>query len=479
VALFNRKKNNEDDGSDEAQFQPQPEKARKWFDHAKTMADSSNFDSALVYYANGIRLDPESLSAHEAMIEVSIKHLQSGGKKASSKDLKGVDGPHAIDKMAVAELAWLSNYDSPPLAVKALAAAVEADQLELANMLTIRVLTLVSRAKKISRPLVLQVKDLASAAGAWNEAIAAGQLAMKLNPADSELDHELKDLAAQRAMSQGGYESAGGKEGGFRDMVKDMDKQRELEQDESIAGVGGSEGDVLERAAEQYRETPDSPDVLNRYAQLLRKSGSKESLAKAMKVLSDGFEATGEYRFRMAAGDIELSLLKESLDDEKDPERVKELRSEYLEKEAEEYRQRAERYPTDRSIKFKLGDIAYRMGDIGTAMECFQKSKDEPKLRTRSSHYLARCFAKEGWHTEAVDEYRDTISNMDATERGLELDIRYDLMESLIELARAEKSDVMAKEALEICSGIARKDITYRDIRSRRKELDELSRELG
>ena len=112
-------------------------------------------------------------------------------------------------------------------------------------------------------------------------------------------------------------------------------------------------------------------------------------------------------------------------------------------------------------------------------MECFQKSKDEPKLRTRSGHFLARCFATEGWHSEAVDEFRDTLKNMDATERDLELDIRYDLMESLIELARAERSEYMAKEALEICSGIARKDITYRDIRSRRKELDELSRELG
>ena len=112
-------------------------------------------------------------------------------------------------------------------------------------------------------------------------------------------------------------------------------------------------------------------------------------------------------------------------------------------------------------------------------MECFQKSKDEPKLRSRSGHALARCFALEGWHSEAVDEFRDTLANLDATERELELDIRYDLMESLIELARADRSDLMAKEALEICSGIARKDITYRDIRTRRKELDELCRELG
>ncbi len=76
VALFNRKKNEDEGDEQEVSFVPQPEKARKWFEHAKNMADSSNYESALVYYANGIRLDPESLSAHEAMIDVSIKHMQ-------------------------------------------------------------------------------------------------------------------------------------------------------------------------------------------------------------------------------------------------------------------------------------------------------------------------------------------------------------------------------------------------------------------
>lgn len=479
MALFNRKKNSDDDQEQQAEFTPQPEKARKWFEHAKNMADSSNFDSSLVYYANGIKLDPELLSAHEAMIEVGIRHLQAGGKKASSKDLKGVDGPHAVDKLAAAQLAWLSKYDNPSLAVKALSAAVDAEQFELANMLTIRVLTLVSRAKKVSRSQVVQVMELAKAAGAWNEAIAAGQLAMQLDPSDSTLDAEMKDLAAQRAMSQGGYEDAGGKEGGFREMVKDLDKQRELEQEDSIAGVGGSEEQVLERAREQYNESPASPDVLNRFAQLLRKEGSKESIREAITVYSRGFEELGEYRFRMNAGDLELTLMRQEIDAESDADRREELEQAMLAHELEEYRERAGRYPTDRTIKFKLGEIAYRSSDIGTAMECFQKSKDEPKLRTRSGHFLARCFALEGWHTEAVDEFRDTLANMDATERDLELDIRYDLMESLIELARTERSEHMAREALEICSGIARKDITYRDIRARRKELDELSRELG
>jgi len=34
----------------------------------------------------------------------------------------------------------------------------------------------------------------------------------------------------------------------------------------------------------------------------------------------------------------------------------------------------------------------------------------------------------------------------------------------------------LAEEAAEICSAIVRKDIKYRDIRDRRREIDELSK---
>jgi hypothetical protein len=52
-------------------------------------------------------------------------------------------------------------------------------------------------------------------------------------------------------------------------------------------------------------------------------------------------------------------------------------------------------------------------------------------------------------------------------------------MVSLMEHARAESSLELAKEAKEICSTIARKNITYRDIRNWRKEVDVLIKELS
>ncbi len=52
-------------------------------------------------------------------------------------------------------------------------------------------------------------------------------------------------------------------------------------------------------------------------------------------------------------------------------------------------------------------------------------------------------------------------------------------MVSLMDVARAERSLTSAKEAFDLCSAIVRKDISYRDIREKRKEIDALLKELG
>ena len=51
-------------------------------------------------------------------------------------------------------------------------------------------------------------------------------------------------------------------------------------------------------------------------------------------------------------------------------------------------------------------------------------------------------------------------------------------MLSLIDLARENQSMEEAREAAEICSAIVRKDIGYRDIRTKRKEVDSLIKEI-
>ena len=490
--IFGRKSNDEQapDDSNPSAFVPQPEKARAWFQHGRTALDTYNYEYALWCYANGTKFDPEEMSAHEAMYEAAIKLHGKGAKAAPGKELRKLDGPNPVDKFVAAEYAWMRSLTNSSLALRLLDAAAKAEQFEFGRWLAPKLLGMLRQQKKPSKSDFVKAMTLLGQVNAWEQAISAGEIAVQIDPTDAELQQQLKNLAAQRAMDQGGYEKAAGQEGGFRSFVKNMDKQRELEEAESIAGGSSIDERNLQRAKAAYEENPEIPDNIHKYGQLVKKQGTPEAEELAHTIYIKGYESTKEYRFRMAAGDIRISQLERSVkelqskadaapEDESLREELASALEALLTLQASEYAERESKYPTDRRMKYLRGEVEYRRGNVDDAMPCFQNAKDDPKLRVNAGYYLGLCFAKEGWHNEAISEFKEALDRIDPTEKEKELSIRYDLMVSLLEHAKLEKSIDHAKEALDICSGIARKDITYRDIRVRRKELDSLIRELS
>jgi len=470
------------------EFQPQPEKARRWFDHGRTMAASSNHDYALTCFASGIKLDPTDMSAHEAMWESAVQYVTRGGKPATGKEYKQIDGPTPVDRFAAAEFAWMKDLNNVTRAIEALAAAGKAGQTAFGQWAAAKVKNIVFKQKKVSKSLLVRAKDAFSEVGAWDEAFQCGEAATKLDPSDNALIAELKELTAQRAIAQGGYAGTQGGEGGFRTFVRDSEKQRALEEQDSISAGADTQTRNLGRAKELYEANPESPEAITRYVQLLKRDEANEELAH--EILMKAYESLGEYRFRAAAGDLRIAqkrrllrtakdALKKSPNDEALKQAVEEKTADLLRLESDEFGERAEKYPTDRTIRFELGRLLFQQGRFEEAMPAFQATKEELRLRVASAHLLGKCFASEGWHPEAIAEFNEALQNIDATEKDRELEIRYDLMNSLLEAARAEQSVGLAKEAADICSAIVRRDITFKDIRTRRKEVDELIRELG
>jgi tetratricopeptide (TPR) repeat protein len=495
VALFKKKppSGNGSEGSDDGQFEPQPEKARKWFTHARTSAESSNYAYAIQCFANGIRLDPYQLAPHGEMLDAAVKYVSNGGKAATGREVRGLDDGTPIGKFAAAEFEFMKDITNFKPGLKMLDAAAKAEAFEFGRWIAPRVLGLMRsqhQKKKLGKSTLVNAMETFRDVGAWDESLVVGEMARDVDPSDNELAQEIKNLSAQRAMDQGGYDEAGGVEGGFRRFIKDSEKQKELLEDESLAAGASVEERRLARAKAAYDEDPSLPDNINRYAQLLKAQGTEEAEQQAHDIYMKGFNDIGEYRFRMAAGDIRIEQLErerrrldEQLEDNPDdPERkarLETVRTELLELKMSEYSERVKRYPTDRHRKFDLGQVLAELGRTGEAMEHFQKSKDEPKLRVRAGHMLGRCFMADGWYTEAISEFEDALRAIEATERDRELAIKYDLMLALLAAAQEEDSIDMARQSKSICSEIARSDITYRDIRAKRKEVDEVIRRLS
>ena len=480
-----------DSAEPQKEFQPQPDKARKFFEHARTVGASGQFDYALKLWANGIRLDPGNMVAHQSMYELAVKHADQA-TPAGSKDTKEIEGPGPVDRMAVAEYVWMRDLNNASAALRMLDAAGKAGQTSFGQWIAPKILNLVRAVmrQKPQKKVWVQSVELFSGVEAWNEAFAAGEEAQRLDPSDGALEQRLRQLTAQRAIQQGGYQENFGQEGAFRNQIRDAEKQRQLEAANSISGAGGSEEVALDKARRDHEENPMSPEAVNRYGSLLRKRGQGDDEAKAIAVFMGGFERIKEYRFKMNADDLRIAALRraerqarEQLEQAPDNAQLQmaheAARIRLLELEGDVYRERVQRYPTNREMKSDLGRIEFELGRYEDAMAAFQAAKDDPKLKVNSAWMLGRCFSKEGWHSEAVGEFKEALGALDLTQTEKELDIKYDLMLALMELAKLEKSGAHAKEAADICSAIVRKNIAYKDVRARRKEVDELVRTLG
>ena len=478
-------------GNTEKPFEPQPEKARKFFDHARTVGAADQYEYALKLWANGLKLDPGNLAAHQGMYEVATK-FHATSTPASGKDLKEIEGSGPVDKMVVAEYVWMRDLNNVSAAIRLMEAAGRAGQTPLGQWLAPKLLNMLrnAMAKKPQKKIWVQAIDYFSEVEAWNEAFAAGEEAQRLDPSDGALEDRMRQLTAARAIQQGGYSQAGGGTSGFRSVVRDAEKQRQLEAANSISGAGGSEETAIEKAKKDFEDNPMSPEAINRYGSLLRKRGQGDDEARAIDVFMTGFRRLNEYRFKMAADDLSIAqarraerTAREQLEQAPDNPALQQAheaaKTRLLDREGEVYRERVQKYPTNREMKADLGRIEYELGRYEDAMAAFQSAKDDPKLKVNSAWMLGRCFAKEGWHAEAVGEFKEALGALDLTQGERELDIKYDLMLALMELAKLEKSGAHAKEAADICSAIVRKNIAYKDVRARRKEVDELVRAFG
>ncbi len=470
-------------------FVAQPDKARKFFDHAKTIAQTGNYEYALMLYAKAFRFDPTGVPRHEEFYKLAVSFYQSGGKPASRDDIKELEGPGPIDKFVQAEYIWSRDVLNMDAAFKMLETAGKAGQIEFGSWIAPKLLDLLRKQKKQSKSMWMKAKTLFTGVEAYAEAFACVEEAVRVDPTDTQLSADLKELTARHALKQGGYDKAVGGGGNFTSMVKDGAKQQQLQEQNQIAASEETEARNVERARKDYEDNPMSADAILKLGTLLRRRATDEGENEAYTVFMTGFERLNEYRFRMFAGEIRVmqmrrrvgAALKKTEANPADAAAKTEyeaLRREFLQFESGELREKQKNYPTDRSIKAELGRIEFELGNYEDAMAAFQACKDEAKLRIGSTHMLGRCFAAEGWHSEAASEYREALGALGAGESDRELPIKYDLMLSLMELAKSEKNGAHAREAGEICSAIVRRDISYRDIRARRKEIDALVKDL-
>ncbi len=470
-------------------------RARRFFEHAETTANASNYDYSIECYINGLRHDPGNLEQHEALYEVAKRRKVAGGKPAGLAEKMKKLGPSPIDRMLHAEKLWAMNPLDESLAGEAFRAAVEAfeeteEDLGLGDVafwIGEIWLPMIGQQKKPSAKKYLTAKDLFVRLGRYDKAVEACRKAAALSPGDTKIANELKDLQAEQMMAEKRYGE--GKQGDFRKNLKDADQQQAIQQELAIRKDAKTADDIIARRRAEYEEDPSDLNRLLKLVDALLAKESVETEKQAIELLKKAWEETGQYRHRVRIGDIQmrqfnrvLRQIKAKLDQNPNDEELKRKyeagKAKQLAFELQEYTDRCKNYPTDMGLRFELGKRLFLSGKYDEAIGAFQQAKADPKRRALSHEYLGRCYIEKGYLEEAIDTLAQGIEAHKIPDDRLALELQYLKMDAHTQLAKKNKDLQHATEAQQIASKIFQTDINFRDIRQRMDEIKSLIEEL-
>jgi len=475
-------------------FKRDPRKARRFFEHGETTANARNYDYSINMYVSGLRHDPDNMTQHEALYDVAKRRKVGGGKPAGMGEKMKKLGPSPVDKMLHAEKLWAMNPLDEGLAGDTFKAAVDAFETEeelnigeVAFWVGEIWLPMIGQQKKPSQKKFLLAKELFIRLDRYDKAVEACRKAAALNPSDTKLLLELKDLQAEQMMSEKKYGSGG--EGDFRENLKDADKQEAIQQEEQIRKSGSDADDIIARRRTEHEEDPQDAPKMQKLVDALVQRESAESEREAIELLHKAWEESGQYRLRVRMGDIKMKQFNRVLRQIKaridknpaDQEMVKKYeagKAKQLAFELQEFTDRCKNYPTDMGLRYELGRRLYTAQRYDDAIGAFQQAKADPKRRAISHEFLGRCYIHKEYLDEAVDTLAQGIEAHKIPDDRLAMDLRYLKMDAHVKLARKNNDAEHAKQAQQIASGIFQADINFRDIRQRMDEIKALIEEL-
>jgi tetratricopeptide (TPR) repeat protein len=217
-------------------------------------------------------------------------------------------------------------------------------------------------------------------------------------PTDNDLAQALKDLSARKTMDEGGYEALADGKGSYRDILKDKEEAVLLEQQNRQVKTE----DVAERLINEYetrlKAEPKNIKLLRQLAELCTQKKQYDralSYYEQIKSSEVGGDASLDRNIAdtmVRKLDHQASLLDPNAPDYAD--KGAKLQAEKQAYQLAECQKRAERFPTDLQIRFELGQLYFRVGKIGEAIQEFQKAQGNPQRRIGAMNFLAQCFAK-------------------------------------------------------------------------------------
>lgn len=362
-----------------------------------------NFDYAIVILTQVLEQEPGLYECREALRATQFKKSGSGGgffKKmfsgASSSPMvaKGqiVLRNKPQEAMNIAEQILNSDPNSIG-AHKILVEAARAMEFPKTALLSLEILAKnLPKDQDIQRQLANVYADL----GQGDKAESIYTQLIQANPQDPSLHEESKNLSARKTMAEGGYEALEDGSGSYRDILKDKQGSVALEQENRQVKTD----DVAARLIRDYESRLEAePGNLKLMRSLADLHTQKNDFDRALEYYNAIARTSGSVDSALRKSIAETTLKKLDFALSKlDPqatdyvEQMAQLKAQRDAYELDECKQRVDAYPNDLQIRFELGQLYFKAGKIGEAIQEFQKAQNHPNRRIQALGYLGQCF---------------------------------------------------------------------------------------
>lgn len=289
---------------------------------------------------------------------------------------------------------------------------------------------------------------------------------IKVNPRDMEAMKGEKDAAALGSMKTGGW-----KTGNMKDAMKDSGEAAKLEMLSRQGMTQEQMEQFLAETIEQYNADQGNIIIVKRMSDLYERLGHMDTALMFY-----------DYALTLNPGDIALQRKVEDLRNkvqdqqiadyereiESNPDapdiddkraQLAEIRRQRSSVVINEAKTRVDRNPTDKALRYELGQAYFNAGMYGEALPELQQAKSNPNLRIKAILMLGRCFERKNMNDLAKTSFLEASKEllvMDATKK-----------EVLYELAHVLEKMGDKVAGLEALKEIYNADYGYKDVAKR------------
>jgi tetratricopeptide (TPR) repeat protein len=296
--------------------------------------------------------------------------------------------------------------------------------------------------------------DLAKAHETYNRVV-------ELDPKDQEAIKARKNVAAEASLKDTGFERAESS----MELVKDKQALASLEADARLHQTADDLGEQQRKLEERLEKEPSNVDLLQDLAEVQKKQhdweGALASMDKAVQLRpNDQTLAFERDDYRMEK--IEDEILQLKRDGKHDEATAHE--QDLVVTQTDAYRKRVKAYPTNLQLRFKLGELLFKQGQMDEAIGEFQQTVRDPKYKSESQLQLGRAFGAKGQLDLALRQLNQALEGLSGMNERVK-EIYYALGDF-----QEQKGDLEA--AKEAFGKIYEVDIGFMDVADRLNKLD-------